>query len=147
MRAALCRELGELEDIEVAEVPDPVAGPGQVVIDVAACAANFPDVLMVRGQYQERPELPFVAGQEVAGVISSIGEGVTWIFSIALGVVAIAIVYTGATRVRSRIWSVVLGLLLGGVLGNLGDRLFREPGFAVGHVVDFLDECHVKAGL
>ncbi|MBO3664729.1 signal peptidase II [Microbacterium stercoris] len=72
------------------------------------------------------------------GAAFSIGEGVTWLFSIALGVVAVAIVYTGITRVRSRVWSVVLGLLLGGVLGNLGDRLFREPGFAVGHVVDFI---------
>ncbi|MCU1503096.1 MAG: NADPH:quinone oxidoreductase [Ilumatobacteraceae bacterium] len=77
MKAALVRELGSVDDIEVAEVADPVAGRGQVVIDVAACAVNFPDVLMVRGQYQERPELPFVAGQEVAGVVSAIGEGVT----------------------------------------------------------------------
>ena len=57
---------------------------------------------------------------------------------IALGFVACAIVWVGITRVRSRIWTVVLGLLLGGVLGNLGDRLFRAPGFAVGHVVDFI---------
>jgi signal peptidase II len=40
--------------------------------------------------------------------------------------------------VRSRVWAVTLGLLLGGVLGNLFDRLFREPGFGVGHVVDFI---------
>ncbi|MEO5899219.1 MAG: NADPH:quinone oxidoreductase family protein [Ilumatobacteraceae bacterium] len=77
MKAAVVRELGELDDVTVAEVDDPVAGPGQVVIDVAACAVNFPDVLMVRGQYQERPPLPFIAGQEVAGVVSAIGEGVT----------------------------------------------------------------------
>ena len=42
------------------------------------------------------------------------------------------------TRVRSRLWAIVLGLLLGGVLGNLTDRLLREPGFPVGHVVDFI---------
>ena len=44
------------------------------------------------------------------------------------------IVWLAATRVRSRLWAVVLGLLLGGVLGNLTDRLLREPGFPVGHV-------------
>jgi signal peptidase II len=72
------------------------------------------------------------------GAAFSLGEGVTWIFTIALAAVAVAIVWIAATRLRSRAWAVVLGLLLGGVLGNLTDRLFREPGFAVGHVVDFI---------
>ncbi|WP_261167332.1 signal peptidase II [Microbacterium sp. Marseille-Q6965] len=72
------------------------------------------------------------------GAAFSLGEGVTWIFTIAMAVVAAIIVYLAATRVRSRLWAVVLGLLLGGVLGNLTDRLFRDPGFAVGHVVDFI---------
>ncbi|WP_345750603.1 signal peptidase II [Microbacterium rhizophilus] len=73
-----------------------------------------------------------------AGAAFSIGEGVTWVFTIALALVACGIVWLALTRVRSRVWAVVLGLLLGGVLGNLTDRLFREPGFAVGHVVDFI---------
>jgi signal peptidase II len=73
------------------------------------------------------------------GAAFSLGEGVTWIFTIALGVVAVVIVWLAATRVRSRLWAVVLGLLLGGVLGNLTDRLLREPGFAVGHVIDFIN--------
>ena len=72
------------------------------------------------------------------GAAFSLGEGVTWIFTIALAVVAGVIVFLAVTRVRSRLWAVVLGLLLGGVLGNLTDRLFREPGFPVGHVVDFI---------
>jgi signal peptidase II len=73
------------------------------------------------------------------GAAFSLGEGVTWIFTIALAVVAGVIVWLAATRLRSRIWAVVLGLLLGGVLGNLTDRAFREPGFPVGHVVDFIN--------
>jgi signal peptidase II len=73
------------------------------------------------------------------GAAFSLGEGVTWIFTIALSVVAVVIVWLAATRVRSLIWAVVLGLLLGGVLGNLTDRIFREPGFAVGHVIDFIN--------
>nr|WP_243728625.1 signal peptidase II [Microbacterium sp. BK668] len=73
------------------------------------------------------------------GAAFSLGEGVTWIFTIALTVVALAIVWLAATRVRSRLWAVALGLLLGGVLGNLTDRMLREPGFPVGHVVDFIN--------
>lgn len=71
------------------------------------------------------------------GAAFSLGEGVTWIFTIALAAVAVVIVVL-ARRIRSRAWAVILGLLLGGVLGNLSDRLFREPGFPVGHVVDFI---------
>ncbi|MDR6867816.1 signal peptidase II [Microbacterium resistens] len=71
------------------------------------------------------------------GAAFSLGENVTWIFTIALAVVAGVIVWK-AFAVRSRLWAVVLGVLLGGVLGNLGDRLFREPGFPVGHVVDMI---------
>ena len=73
------------------------------------------------------------------GAAFSLGEGVTWVFTIALSVVAVVIVWLAATRVRSRIWAVVLGLLLGGVLGNLTDRVLREPGFPVGHVIDFIN--------
>lgn len=72
------------------------------------------------------------------GAAFSLGEGVTWVFTIALAVVAGVIVFLALRRVRSRLWAVVLGLLLGGVLGNLTDRLVREPGFPVGHVVDFI---------
>ncbi|MEV7691704.1 signal peptidase II [Microbacterium sp. NPDC089189] len=71
------------------------------------------------------------------GAAFSLGEGVTWIFTIAMSVVAVAIVVI-AGRIGSRAWAVILGLLLGGVLGNLTDRLFREPGFAVGHVIDYI---------
>lgn len=73
------------------------------------------------------------------GAAFSLGEEVTWIFTIALAAVAGVIGWLAATRVRSRLWAVTLGLLLGGVLGNLTDRLFRDPGFAVGHVVDFIN--------
>ena len=73
------------------------------------------------------------------GAAFSLGEGVTWIFTIALAAVAIAIVWLAATRVKSRLWAVALGLLLGGVLGNLTDRMLREPGFPVGHVIDFIN--------
>lgn len=72
-----------------------------------------------------------------SGAAFSLGSEVTWIFTIALTVVAVIIIWK-ATGLQSRLWAVVLGCLLGGVLGNLTDRLLREPGFAVGHVVDMI---------
>jgi signal peptidase II len=71
------------------------------------------------------------------GAAFSIGNAYTWIFSILASAVTIFIVWF-ARRIRSLAWAIVFGLLLGGVLGNLTDRLFREPGFGIGHVVDFL---------
>jgi lipoprotein signal peptidase len=71
------------------------------------------------------------------GAAFSIGTDSTWIFSIiATGVLIFVIWY--ARRIRSVGWAVLFGLLLGGLLGNLSDRLFRPPGFGVGEVVDFV---------
>jgi NADPH2:quinone reductase len=58
------------------EVDSPAPAAGEVIIDVSACGLNFADLLMVQGKYQERPELPFVMGMEVAGTIASVGAGV-----------------------------------------------------------------------
>ncbi|MFK3678792.1 signal peptidase II [Microbacterium sp. NPDC090218] len=71
------------------------------------------------------------------GAAFSLGSEVTWIFTIALAVVASVIIWK-AFGLKSRLWAIVLGCLLGGVLGNLTDRLLREPGFPVGHVVDMI---------
>ncbi|MEH0927384.1 signal peptidase II [Micromonospora sp. CPCC 205558] len=72
------------------------------------------------------------------GAAFSIGSAYTWIFAVfaAAAVVAVTVV---ARRVTSRGWAVALGLVLGGAATHLLDRLFREPGFARGHVVDFID--------
>ncbi|MCT9819910.1 signal peptidase II [Microbacterium sp. W1N] len=73
------------------------------------------------------------------GAAFSLGEGVTWVFTLILAAAAIVIVVLAITRIRSRAWAIILGLLLGGILGNLTDRLIREPGFLVGHVIDFIN--------
>src|SRR6476659_2299399 len=77
MRAWRIHELGEPEAVmRLDDVDAPVAGAGEVVVDVHAASLNFPDVLMCRGEYQVKPALPFTPGAEVAGVIDEVGEGV-----------------------------------------------------------------------
>jgi NADPH:quinone reductase-like Zn-dependent oxidoreductase len=76
MRALLSTAPGGPETLTLSELPDPVAGRGQVVIAVKACAINFPDVLIIEDKYQFKPERPFAPGGEIAGVIDAVGEGV-----------------------------------------------------------------------
>ena len=71
------------------------------------------------------------------GAALSIATGMTWVLTIVVVAVVVVIVRM-VSRIGSRAWAVALGLLLGGALGNLLDRFFREPGFARGHVVDFI---------
>src|SRR6266540_6632587 len=82
MRAVVCNEYGPPESLRVVEHPDPVPRPGQVVVDVAYAAVNFPDVLIIANQYQVSMPPPFVPGSEYSGVVSAIGEGVD---SVAIG--------------------------------------------------------------
>ncbi|MFD2415581.1 alcohol dehydrogenase catalytic domain-containing protein [Amycolatopsis pigmentata] len=78
MKAWQVLELGEPKDVmTLAEVADPRPQAGQVLVSVLAAAANFPDVLMCRGRYQVRPELPFVPGIERCGKIIAVGDGVS----------------------------------------------------------------------
>ncbi|MEY9213910.1 NADPH:quinone oxidoreductase family protein [Thermobifida halotolerans] len=78
MRALRVHELGEPKDVlRLEEVPVPEPGPGQVVVRVRATAVNFPDALLCRGLYQEKPPLPFSPGVELCGEVAALGEGVT----------------------------------------------------------------------
>ena len=74
MRAAVVREWGKLE---TGELPEPLAGPGHVLIAVAAAGVNFADTLMVSGKYQDKPAFPFAPGLEAAGAVAECGPGVT----------------------------------------------------------------------
>lgn len=73
-----------------------------------------------------------------AGAAFSVATGVTWVLTL-VALVVVVVVLRSARRLGSTAWAVTLGLLLGGALGNLTDRLLRAPGFGRGHVVDFLD--------
>ena len=77
MRAWRVHELGDPRDVlELEEVEEPQAGPGEVVVEVEAAALNFFDILLCQGKYQERPEPPFTPGAEVAGTVVEAGDGV-----------------------------------------------------------------------
>jgi NADPH2:quinone reductase len=76
MKAVVCKRFGGPEVLEVGEVDEPTAGPGQLLVDVRACSVNFPDLLMIQDLYQFKPTLPFVPGSEVAGVVREVGPGV-----------------------------------------------------------------------
>jgi len=71
------------------------------------------------------------------GAALSIATGMTWLLTL-VAIAVVVVVVRAARRIGSMLWAVALGLLLGGALGNLGDRLFRAPGVARGHVVDFI---------
>jgi NADPH:quinone reductase-like Zn-dependent oxidoreductase len=77
MRALLSKAVGGPDTLELTDLPDPVAGPGQVTVAVKACAINYPDVLMIEDKYQFKPPRPFAPGGEVAGIVKAVGEGVT----------------------------------------------------------------------
>jgi NADPH2:quinone reductase len=77
MKALVCRAYGPVDSLALEEVPDPKPAQGQVLVNVRACGVNFPDVLIVQGKYQFKPPPPFSPGGEVAGVVESVGEGVT----------------------------------------------------------------------
>ncbi|WP_242181949.1 NADPH:quinone oxidoreductase family protein [Sphingomonas sp. CARO-RG-8B-R24-01] len=77
MRALLSKAPGGPETLTIDTLPDPVAAPGQVVVAVKACSINYPDVLIIEDKYQFKPPRPFAPGSEIAGVVESVGAGVT----------------------------------------------------------------------
>ena len=77
MKALVCTALGPIDQLVVKDVPDPAPpSTGEVAIDVRACGLNFPDLLIVQGKYQLRPDPPFSPGSEIGGVVRAVGKGV-----------------------------------------------------------------------
>lgn len=77
MRAILCTRFGPPEALEIASLPDPVPGAGEVVVEVRYCALNFFDTLIIENKYQFKPAPPFSPGAEFSGVVQAVGAGVT----------------------------------------------------------------------
>ena len=77
MKALVCKEFGPAKNLKVEEMPEPVLNDDEVNIKVHAAGVNFPDILMVEGKYQFKPNFPFAPGAEAAGEIISLGKNVT----------------------------------------------------------------------
>lgn len=77
MKTLLSHLPGPADTLRFAEMPDPVPGPGGVLVRVAAVSLNYPDALMIEDLYQFKPERPFAPGNEVGGTVVAVGEGVT----------------------------------------------------------------------
>jgi len=97
MKALLCSHYGTPDDLTIDDVADPVAAPGEVVVRVKAAALNFFDTLIIAGKYQTKPAMPFSPAAEFAGVVESLGPGVT---TLKPGDRVLAYVGYGAARER-----------------------------------------------
>src|SRR5882672_8323062 len=77
VKAVVCKQYGPPETLVVEELPSPRAGPGEAVVSVKSASVNFPDVLIIQNKYQMKPPIPFSPGSELAGLVKSVGDGVT----------------------------------------------------------------------
>lgn len=76
MNPLICKQLGSTDDLGIETTADPQAGKGEVLVRIQAAGINFPDILMIKGQYQTKTEPPFIPGNEAAGIVVANGEGV-----------------------------------------------------------------------
>ena len=97
MKAILCTHFGPPEELELAEIPPPQAGPGEAVVRIAAAALNFFDTLIIAGKYQHKPPFPFSPAAEFAGVVETVAPDVT---DIAPGNRVMGFMGWGAARER-----------------------------------------------
>ena len=97
MKAVLCTRPGAPDDLTIAELPDPIPGPGEAIVRVAAAALNFFDLLIIAGGYQYKPAYPFSPGAEFAGTVESLGLGVA---GLAVGDRVVGYSGWGAARER-----------------------------------------------
>jgi len=77
MKAVVCRQFGPPESLTIEDLPSAAPGAGEVVVRVKAASLNFPDVLIIENKYQLKPPLPFSPGSELAGVVETVGAGVS----------------------------------------------------------------------
>lgn len=140
MKALRSHAVGGPETLQLDDLPDPVPGPGQVVVAVKACSINYPDTLIIRDLYQFKPARPFAPGGELAGVIAAVGEGVTgW----AVGDRVIGMVGNGGLATHAVVDQARLFALPDGVGFDDGASLLMTYGTNIHGLVD---RGHIKAG-
>jgi len=77
MKAILCEKFGPPSSLSFTEVPSLQERPDQLLVQVKACAVNFPDTLIIQGKYQLKPELPFTPGSDFSGIVKRVGKNVS----------------------------------------------------------------------
>ena len=133
-------------------VPGAASGPARQVgvllaVAVLVYAIDLVSKLVVVSQLAGHEPIRLLGGLLTLrlvrnpGAAFGIGVGMTVVFT-GVALVVVAVIARVARRLRSLPWAVALGMLLGGALGNLTDRVFRSPGPLTGHVVDFLELPH-----
>src|SRR5271167_4380276 len=80
MKAILCNRFCTPDELELADIPEPQARPGEAVVRIKAAALNFFDTLIIAGKYQSKPPFPFSPAAEFAGVVESVGADVSDLF-------------------------------------------------------------------
>jgi NADPH:quinone reductase len=133
MRALRCHELIGPSGLRVDELPEPEAGPGEIVIDVKAAGVNFPDVLITQGKYQFKPALPFTPGGEVAGVVRAVAADVT---GFAPGDSVAATMLFGAFAERVAVPAASAARLPEGVSFEVGAAVLLTYGTTIHALVD-----------
>ncbi len=76
MKALVCEAYGPAESLEIRDVPDPLPSDGEVLVAIRAAGINFPDLLLIAGKYQVKVPPPFIPGNEAAGIVEAVGDGV-----------------------------------------------------------------------
>lgn len=99
MRAIVCNAFGEPETLATGDLPNPIPEDGEVLIDVAAAGISFADTLMIRDMHQNKHDLPFAPGMEVAGTIAGLGAGVS---GFEIGQRVMALVYDGGYAAQAK---------------------------------------------
>jgi signal peptidase II len=141
---ATLNDADESTELDAPPAPPRPRSRALVVLGVAAVLAVAVDQLVKHLSTEHLTEgdpvrvlggLIYLSLMRNSGAAFSLGSGYTWVFPLVT-VAVVAWIAVLSRRLRSMPWALALGLVLGGALGNLGDRLFRAPGFLHGHVVD-----------
>lgn len=134
-----------MERVSAADPPVPARPTVRLlaVLAVVILAADILTKVLAVAQLEGRPPVPLLGGLvhlqllRNPGAAFSLATGYTWILAI-VAIAVVVVILRVARRLRSTGWAIALGLVLGGALGNLTDRVFRAPGPLQGHVVDMV---------